>query len=587
MMDLGLEQQQRQLAGLILQGFDDYRARFRKITMGARARFENAAWAEAQAAAAERINLYEKAVSRVVAFLHESGYLQGVGVAGWPQVKGFYTNLLDGRTDYELAETFFNSIYCRLFKHLGLSNEGMFIHSSRHLDSVRTGIPIINTYYLEDGLVRLIDEILDDQAFSLPWENKRRDIRNIVKHLEAHAPESIWRSIQAKVEVLNSVFYRNKAAYLVGRVLASGQSLPFVLAILNNEQGAIYIDTLMLDRDDVSILFSFTRSYFMVDVPVPSEYVRFLNALLPGKNLAELYSCIGFFKHGKTEFYREYLRHLQRSDDQFVIAPGVKGMVMSVFTLPSYPVVFKIIKDKFAPPKEVSKAIVKEKYELVKRHDRVGRMADTQEFSNFILPRERVSQELLDELLEVAPSCLTLTESEVVIHHLYTERRMTPLNLYLQDCSESQLLEVLDEYGNALKQLAAANIFAGDMLLKNFGVTRHGRVVFYDYDEISYLTEVNFRYIPEPTYPEQELSGEPWYSVGPMDVFPEEFPRFLFVDSRVRQLFTKMHGELFDAGYWQSIQQAIKQGQVVDVFPYRKRKRFSRTEAEAESVTVS
>ena len=108
------------------------------------------------------------------------------------------------------------------------------------------------------------------------------------------------------------------------------------------------------------------------------------------------------------------------------------------------------------------------------------------------------------------------------------------------------------------------------MLLKNFGVTRHGRVVFYDYDEICYLTEVNFRHIPEPMYPEQEMSSEPWYSVGPNDVFPEEFPVFLFADVRLRRMFAQMHGELFDADYWKGLQQQIREGKVIDVYPYHR-----------------
>ncbi|PPC77363.1 bifunctional isocitrate dehydrogenase kinase/phosphatase [Pokkaliibacter plantistimulans] len=570
------------IAHIVLQGFDRYRSKFRKITSGARARFENADWYAAQKAAADRINLYDLAVSDVVDLIQCSVSSSILKPDNWPMVKQCYIQQIMGRTDYELAETFFNSIYCRLFKHQVMEHEGMFIHTSLPGVKSKTGIPITNIYALGgEGLVGLLDEILDDHIFTLPWENKRRDIRNIIKHLELTLPRAVWRSNQVKVEVLNSVFYRNKASYLVGRIESEGMIIPFVLAIMNNEKGRVYIDTLLMDRDDVSILFSFTRSYFLVDVPVPAEYVRFLQALMPSKSEAELYSSIGFFKHGKTEFYREFLRHLDTSADEFVSAPGIKGMVMAVFTLPSYPVVFKIIKDYFAPPKEVSRVTVMEKYELVKRHDRVGRMADTQEFSNFVFPRHRFADSLLQELQEVAASNLIIDEHTVTIRHLYTERRMTPLNLYLQSCTEKQCLDVLDEYGNALKQLAAANIFAGDMLLKNFGVTRHGRVVFYDYDEISYLTEVNFRAIPEAAYPEQEMSGEPWYSVGPNDVFPEEFPRFLFADVRIRKLFNDMHGNLFTPEYWQGLQAAIREGRVMSVYPYRRKKRFPRNELAA------
>jgi isocitrate dehydrogenase kinase/phosphatase len=297
---------------------------------------------------------------------------------------------------------------------------------------------------------------------------------------------------------------------------------------------------------------------------------------MPHKSLSELYNCIGFKKHGKTEFYRHFIKHLNNSDDKFVIAPGIKGMVMSVFTLPSYGIVFKIIKDKFTPPKEVTEKIVKEKYKLVTRHDRVGRMADTQEFTSFSFDRDRFSDELLEELRAVAPSKLIETDDKIIIKHLYTERRMEPLNLYLNHATDEQIWEVMDEYGNAIRQLAAANIFPGDMLLKNFGVTRHGRVVFYDYDEICYLTECNFREIPEPKTEEQAMSSTPWYSVEEFDVFPEEFRLFFSGNPKARNAFEALHSELYEASYWRSLQQQIESGRVVDVFPYRRKKRFNR-----------
>jgi len=343
-----------------------------------------------------------------------------------------------------------------------------------------------------------------------------------------------------------------------------------VLPLIHKDNEGICVDTLITDESQVSIIFSFTRSYFMVDAPVPAELVAFLKQLLPGKHIAELYTAIGFYKQGKSEFYRALISHLATSEDRFMMAPGVRGMVMSVFTLPGFNTVFKIIKDKFAPSKNIDRATVIDRYRLVKRHDRVGRLADTQEFADFRFPRERFEPECLDELLEVAPSTVIDEGDVILVRHCWTERRMTPLNIYLENAGEEKTREALLDYGKAIKELAAANIFPGDMLLKNFGVTRHGRVVFYDYDEISYLTEVHFRHIPEAMYPEQEMASEPWYSVGPNDVFPEEFPVFLFADINHRRLFSKMHGELFDADYWIGLQERIKDGQVLDVFPYRR-----------------
>lgn len=561
------------LAQTILDSFDDYRRQFRDITEGARARFEQARWNDIQDASTQRINLYEECVHNTADTLRTNAELSGIMDAErWPAIRQAYIPLIDQRFDDELAETWFNSIFCALHHHDQISDRTMFVHSSRPLTRPPSRIALTRGFISDGSLDALVRQIQDEYAFDAPWANPDADRHMIVEKLRQGLPDWAQQDRGLTLELVQSVFYRNKGAYLVGRVLSQGEQWPFVLPLVHREHEGIAVDTLITDESEVSIIFSFTRSYFMVDAPVPSEMVAFLKRLLPGKHIAELYTAIGFYKQGKSEFYRALIDHLANSDDRFIMAPGVRGMVMSVFTLPGFNTVFKIIKDRFAPSKNIDRATVIDKYRLVKRHDRVGRMADTQEFADFRFPRERFDPECLAELLEVAASTVVEEGDTILIRHCWTERRMTPLNIYLEHASESQTREALFDYGQSIKELAAANIFPGDMLLKNFGVTRHGRVVFYDYDEISYLTEVNFRHIPEPMYPEQELSSEPWYSVGPNDVFPEEFPVFLFADIGHRRLFASMHGDLFDADYWKGLQARIQAGQVLDVYPYRRQR---------------
>ncbi|MDH5171942.1 MAG: bifunctional isocitrate dehydrogenase kinase/phosphatase, partial [Gammaproteobacteria bacterium] len=377
-------------------------------------------------------------------------------------------------------------------------------------------------------------------------------------------------------QVLEHHFYRNKGAYIVGRIVSGSDSMPFVLPVLNNEMGAVYVDTVLFGSDKVSVLFSFTRSYFFVDASIPSQYVLLLQHLMPAKPISEIYSSMGYNKHGKTYYHRCAYRHMEQTTDKFMIAPGIKGMVMCVFTMPSYDFVFKIIKDRFTPPKEMTREQVRAKYRLVKRADRAGRMADTQEFNNLAFARERFSDELMEELHKVAPSVIEEHGKALVIKHVYVERRMTPLNLYLHDATDEQVVDVMDEYGNAIKQLASANIFPGDMLLKNFGVTRHGRVVFYDYDEIVPLVDCNFRTIPPPRNEEEEMSGQPWYTVGPNDIFPEEFRLFFSGNQRARKVFDRLHSDIYEAAFWQRLQQRIREGYIEDFFPYRRKLRFDR-----------
>ncbi|WP_138737184.1 bifunctional isocitrate dehydrogenase kinase/phosphatase [Pseudomonas putida] len=561
-----------EIARMILDGFDDYREHFRRITLGARERFEQARWQDSQRSAAARINLYEQKVGEVNGWLRDAFDDEVLlEVEQWPLVKSAYIRLIDPRLDDELSETWYNSLFCSLFSHDQISDGCMFIHTTRPSIRSHQRATQTCTYRPDGNLQGLLRAILSDYAFA--YGDLESDVSRLEEQLRECLPDWVCKDPTLAVELFSPVLYRNKGAYLVGRLYNSDEQWPLVIPLLHREGHGIEANGLITDEAEVSIIFSFTRSYFMVDVPVPAEFVNFLKRILPGKHIAELYTSIGFYKHGKSEFYRALINHLAGSEDRFVMAPGVRGMVMSVFTLPGFNTVFKIIKDRFSPSKTVDRATVIDKYRLVKSVDRVGRLADTQEFADFRFPRGKFAPECLAELLEVAPSTVILEGDTVLIRHCWTERRMTPLNLYLEHASEGQVLEALEDYGLAIKQLAAANIFPGDMLLKNFGVTRHGRVVFYDYDEISFLTEVNFRHIPPPRYPEDEMSGEPWYSIGPHDVFPEEFPPFLFADMGQRRLFSRLHGELYDADYWKGLQAAIREGKVIDVFPYRRKVR--------------
>ena len=565
----------KQLAEAILDGFDQHYHLFREITGGGRRRFERADWSAAQEAARQRIGFYDRRVIETTSMLRREFHLRGPEHQLWKRVKIEYSRLLPLHHQPELAETFYNSVFCRLFDRRYYNNAYIFVWPMLSTEHLEAEVPIFRPYYpARDGYARVLWSLLEDLNFQVPFRNLRRDVRNLMRAIRQRFPANRARHQNFQLAVLSEPFFRNKAAYVIGKVINGAEQIPFVIPVLNDEQGGLYVDTLLSGEDEISNIFSFSRAYFMVDTEVPAAIIDFLRPLMRHKGKAELYTAIGLQKFGKAEFYRNFLKHLQYSSDQLVVAPGIRGMVMCVFTLPSFPYVFKVIKDHFPPPKEMTRAQVMEKYQLVKMHDRVGRMADSWEYSHVAFPRSRFSDELITLLRGECAGSMEQVEGQLIIKHLYIERRMSPLNMYLASADDDDIAHAAAEYGDAIKQLAAANIFPGDFLFKNFGVTRQGRVVFYDYDELSYLTECRFRDIPPPPFPEMEFSEDVWYTAAPGDVFPEEFETFLLTDPRFRKAFRPLHREIFDPAWWRARQNAIREGRVEDVFPYPVERRF-------------
>lgn len=570
------------IAETVLDGFDKHFRKFQQITAGAQGRFETADWNAGRTASRQRILFYDQRVDEAIDALQEAFALDHLDEILWQKVKLKYIQLLQNHMQPELAETFYNSVFCRLFHRRYFKNDYIFVRSAVSTEYIESERPAYHFYYpAKLGLRTTIAKLLRQCEFSLEFEDFNRDVRNLTRVLCQYfkkRPQRVHLNFQ--IQVINAIFYRNKAAYIVGRAINEFDVFPFAIPLLNNEKGGIYADALLLGENSLSQLFDFSYVYFMVEHPVPSAIVNFLRELMPTRSKEDLYSAIGFQKQGKTDFYRDFLHHLKYSDDELITAPGIRGMVMAVFTLPSYPYVFKVIRDRFAPPKDMSRKMVEEKYQLVKQHDRVGRMADMLEYSYVALPQNRFSKELLDELLDTCAGSIEFDQDQVVIKHVYIERRMIPLNMDMAEANDERLEKLMRGYGEAIKELAGANIFPGDMLFKNFGVTPLGRVVFYDYDEVSYLTNCNFRKIPPPRYPEDEMAAEPWYNVEPNDVFPEEFASFLLGDPRVREAFMKFHGDLLEAEFWRQKQNNLLDGIFEDVFPYSQSIRFPRPETD-------
>ena len=557
----------RSCAADLRDRFADYNARFRLITQRAKRRFERREWVEARADAVDRIDLYDVCVAETTA--HLEGKL-GARVADkslWAAIRRHFAELIETLVDQELNKTFFNTLTRRFFKTRGVDPAIEFVALDIEPTDRITHPVARHSYAVSIDLVDTFARVLDDYPFDVsyqhPAECARAIARSLVKRLAEWGPDPI-----RAVELLETVFYRERRAYLVGRVFGEERFAPLLIALVNEDNG-IRADAVITEREHVAVVFGFTRSYFQADLATVGDAVVFLRTLLPKKPVNEVYTVLGRAKQGKTERYRHFFRHLaQRPHEQMVHADGERGMVMLVFTLPSYPLVFKVIRDKFAWPKQVVRQDVLDKYDLVFKHDRVGRLVDAQQFRFLRFPRAQFSPTLLAELVDGCKESVVEDGDDLVITLLYVERRLRPLNLYIHEATPDDALRAVLDYGQSIKDLARSNIFPGDLLLKNFGITRHGRAIFYDYDELCLVTQCRFRALPSASSNDEEMHKGAWYYVDDDDVFPEQFPRFLGLSPALREALLADHGEIFDVRWWLDVQQRVQAGGYADLPPY-------------------
>ncbi len=559
-------------AEIAQQAFFDYQTRFNAITRRARERFLAREWAGSFDDAAERLHFYNDVLDDLTSRIRKMMGARLPERSIWTGIKAVYSSLIARSPAWEIAETFFNSLTRRVFATDGVDQAIEFVDTDFDAPPPTAPITIAKTYRGK-SLPELLYSALTDAFDETCWDTLHKTVRLAAARFQAL---DVAKNSNPELEIISSVFYRGRGAYLVGRVLREGQlSLPIALCLRHENERSIILDALLYGDVDLAILFSFTRSYFRVAVECPYQLVRYLQQLMPRKRLIDLYNAIGFNRHGKTEFYRDFIAHLRKSSDRFVVAEGSRGMVMSVFTLPSYDVVFKLIKDRFDLPKDSTHEDVRRRYRLVFEHDRAGRLVEAHEFEHLRIPGDRFHPELLSELLRDAASIVKMEGGDVIIAHAYVERRLRPLNLFFQENGAEAVAAAGRDYGQSIKDLAASNIFPGDLLTKNFGVTRHGRVVFYDYDELCFLTDCNFRKLPQARTPEEELAADPWFSVRENDIFPEEFLQFLAFPKPALTALLEYHREIFRADFWRTIQREIRAGEIPEVFPYRAERRLA------------
>ncbi len=556
------------ISEFVYEGFQKYNENFFRITERARRRFEQRDWEGHQQDIIERVELYEKSVRRIVVSLRKNLGASVVDRKLWHSTRRYFGQRLYNVPDAGFLKTFFNSTTRRIFNTVGTDPEIEFVSSAPDEGFNPLETLTLNRYPYWGSLEKTFKKILEDFAFKVPYRNIAADTRTFSQEIQRYYQAHLRAHGEfVRFEFINSAFFQSARAYLIGRTIQQDHINPIIIALKNTSSG-IEVDAVLLSEEEVSVVFSYTRSYYFANPHSVIGAVHFLHSILPSKPIDELYTVLGRLRQGKTERYRIFSHHLQNTDDRFVHAEGDKGLVMLVFTLPSYDLVFKIIRDNFGYPKTINREEVQNKYRLVSRHDRAGRLIDTQEFRNLEFPVNRFDEALQSELLSEAAETVRVKNDKLIIDHVYIERRVRPLNLYLREANRTDAGEVILDYGQTIKDLANTNIFPGDLLLKNFGVTRHRRVVFYDYDEVALVTECDFREIPDSDDDEDVLRSDVWFHVNKNDIFPEEFIKFLSMDQGLRTLFLEVHGDLLTAEYWNRVKNKLLSGDIELIIPY-------------------
>lgn len=556
------------IAGRIAAGFEHYHLAFSVITRRARERFQAQDWAGARQDAVERIELYDICIAQcreqLQQLLGEAPLTQEL----WRQVKRSFDARVSGRIDNQLYRTFYNTLTRRLFATRGVDDSIEFMALDIEPSDAITHPVARHVYAVSDARpVEAFSRLLSDYVFDVPYRHRLRCAAAIAVRLQDDLAHWGPHPLRA-VELLQTVFYRERRAYLVGRVFGEHRFSPCVIALVNDGEG-LRVEAVLTRRRDVAHLFGVSRSYFQADLPTVADAVVFLRSILPGKPVDEIYTVLGRAKQGKTERYRTFFSHFQQhGNEQLVHAEGTPGMVMAVFNLPSYPLVFKLIRDRFAWPKTMSRQDVEDKYALVFNLDRIGRLLDAQPYRHLRFPVNRFAPALLEELVGQCSRSVRIEGDDLVIALCYVQRRFRPLNLYLREQGAETARAAALDYAQAIHDMACNNIFPGDMLLKNFGVSRHGRAVFYDYDELCLVTDCNFRAWPAPRNEEEAMAAEPWFHVAANDVFPERFPLFMGLPAPLLALVREKYAVLFDPHWWTTLQAGFRHGEMLDTPPY-------------------
>ncbi len=564
----------------ILAEFDVFYSEFRKISPLAQQAFEAREPQTSLALSRHRLSLYSVCVHRMGLELVEAFPAIAMNENFWREVERRYQPLIEGRYEWDLALAFIHSVrrkvYLEEWRPVDYSQTGLELPTHKHTDDVcRT---FAGGDRIDPATVR---EILELPGFKVAYRDIEDDARLVAERVNrVLGLDSGEAGPVEAVQMVGAGFFRNRGAYLVGRiVLQGGRLTPFVIALLNSPEG-IYVDAVLTTETDTHNCFSSTLANFHVTHDAYHELSRFLHSIMPSRTVGLHYTTIGYNHLGKVAVMNELEQEIESSGEVLQTAVGSPGTVAIGFSTPSSAYNLKVIRDH---PTDGYKwgefggiESVKEKYAQVHDINRTGSMLDNIIYHFVRLDRDWFEPALLANLLEQASESVSLQGDSIVFKFLIVQQRLTPLPVYLETASDRHKEIAVVNLGYCIRNNTAANIFNKDLDARNYGVSRYRKVYLFDYDALEPLGEVKIRSNQDRFDGEEDIPD--WYFEEGVVFLPEEMEVGLCIPNRhLRRLFREAHGDLMTTAYWERIQREIQDGKVPPVSVYPDERRLRRT----------
>ena len=559
----------RMTAEWVLAQFEQFYAEFLDVPYQARTAFEQQHHSTSIWLSRYRLSLYSSYIHRMGAYLKAIQPNISIDVNFLNQLEARFWRMVENRYESDVAYAFMHSIRRMVYRDEWKPVEYSFWGSNEN--SEQYPAELLQKFDVDATVSDdLLAEILRIPEFSVAHRDIEGDALAIARRINRLARRRD-RDITT-VEMIDAGFFRNRGAYLVGKILFDDHSYaPLIIALLNGPDG-IYCDAVILDEHLAHNLFSSTLANYHVTTRYYHELSAYLHSLMPHRALGLHYSTIGYNHVGKVAVIKELKQELEDSGGVLDNAIGEPGTVAIGFAGPQSAYNLKVIRNhptsgyKWGEFEGIDS--VKEKYSRVHEINRTGSMLDNIIYFNIALEKRLFSPGLLAELLAEASETVSLHGDAVLFKYLIVQPRMTPLPVFLEHADERQVRYVLESLGDCIKNNAAANIFNKDLDARNYGVSHFLKVYLFDYDALEVMVDVKIRSNLDRFDGEEDIPD--WYFEDGVIFLPEEIEAGLCIrDREQRQMFREYHGDLLTTGYWENLQYELRQNQVpaIKVYP--------------------